>query len=301
MSMQSFLYRSRGLAVYAVMAAGLLAAGPVQANNIYLTGHDVLLHSGQSGYDEVILDFLRGVGTMDEIAKADTDIAVVGSGVGSAAFTGGSNFAGSAASGSAIPLVGTLAGYGSATYFKTGTGLDWPDILSRDILIILSHTSCGGCDLSTAGSDEVNSMSAAIEAAFDAGMAIWANSGGSLATYYDFLPPGAVASGEPISGSTGFEATAEGAAIGIVSTMINGFPTHNRFTDIASGFTVFEIRPTAGVDEIISLGASDITFGGIIGPPREFIPVPTMSFWGLALLAGLLLLVAGFAYRRGRV
>lgn len=28
-----------------------------RAGNIYLTGHDVLLHSGQNGYDSVIHDY----------------------------------------------------------------------------------------------------------------------------------------------------------------------------------------------------------------------------------------------------
>lgn len=286
------------LAVACVFVAGM----PAHANNIFLTGHDVLLHGGQSNFDRVVLEFLRGVGSTNERPRDETHIAVVGSSVGGAAFTGGSNFTG-LASGSPIPLVGALDGYGSATYFRTGVGEDWADILSHDILVILSHTSCGGCDLSTAGSAEVNAQQAAIAAAFDAGMAIWGLSGANLATYYDFLPPGAVVSGEPISGSSGFEPTAAGEAIGLTLGMVNGFATHNRFTDIAPGFTVFEIRPVSSVDEIISLGASDITFEDIFTPPapREFIPVPTMSFWGLALLAGLLLLIAGVAYRRNRV
>lgn len=226
---------------------------------------------------------------------------MVGSKAGSARFTGqASSFTG-LDSGDPIPLDGTLEGYGSATYFVTGTDLDWPDILSRDILVILSHTSCGGCDLTTAGSEEINAQSDLIGAAFDAGLAIWGLSGANLATYYDFLPEGALVSGEPISGSTGFEPTPEGEAIGLTDDMVNGDATHNRFTDVAAGFTVFEIRPFEGVDEIISIGASDITFEGIIGVPAPPTVIPTLSFWGLALLAGLMLLIGGLVSLRGRV
>jgi hypothetical protein len=154
-------------------------------------------------------------------------------------------------------LAGTLAGYGSATYYHATTA-DWADVLTRDALVILSHTSCGGCDISDADVVAINAQAAPIAAAFNADMDIWGLSGASSATYYGFLPPGAVASGLPIGGSSGFEATAAGLAIGITDgvppSMINGFPTHNRFVDFDTDFTVFEIRPQTGVDEVISIG-----------------------------------------------
>ncbi len=69
------------------------------------------------------------------------------------------------------------------------------------------------------------------------------------------------ASGPAISGSTGFTATTEGAAIGITSSMINGYATHNQFTGYDSDFTVFETRGS----EVISLGVRNATIsdGGI--------------------------------------
>jgi hypothetical protein len=233
----------------------LLAAGATQAGSLYLTGHDTLLHGGQRGYDGVILDYLREKGTLNEVPKSAYTISVVGSGVGFANFTGGANFAGAlATSGSTIPAVGTLAGYGTATYYKTGTSANWATILSADALVILSHQSCGGCDLDNAGSAEINSHAAAIGAAFDAGMDIWANAGANLATYYGFLPAGALATGAPLGGSTGFFATAAGSAIGIVdptpgvntaTSMINGFPTHNQFPTFSSRFTLMETHSNA--------------------------------------------------------
>jgi hypothetical protein len=69
------------------------------------------------------------------------------------------------------------------------------------------------------------------------------------------LPPSAAASGAPIGGASGFQATPAGVALGIQDNMINGHPTHNRFTSFDDDFTVFEIRPQAGgANEVISIG-----------------------------------------------
>jgi hypothetical protein len=231
------------------------------AGNFYATGHDVLLHDGQNGYDEVILDYLRGAGTPGEIPEASYSIAVIGSNVG---FWGWTNVPGFSDKGTGA---NTPPGYASTTFYDTaaldGNAALQAAALSHDLLIILSHTSCGGCDLSTAGSAVINTqMAAGIAAAFNSGMDLWAMSGASLATYYDFLPPGFAASGPPIGGSSGFVATPAGVAIGIIPGMINGFQTHNRFTGFAPTLTVMEIRPdpAGGPDEDISIAAQDISF-----------------------------------------
>lgn len=257
--------RLRGLILSAAILSAVL--GPrAQAGDVYLTGHDVLLHSGQNGYDAVIINFLRGA------TPAGTyNIGVVGTAnTGFAAFTGGPDITGN--HNTAIPLAGTLAGYGSATFYDATALAADPTratiLAGLDLLIIESHTSCGGCSLTTAGSTALNTMAADIAAAFNAGMDIWGQSGASLATYYDFLPAGAVATGASISGSTGFSATAAGSAIGIASNMINGFPTHNRFTSQAPAFTVFETRVVTGGTEVISIGLQGgaIDGGGITVP-----------------------------------
>lgn len=252
------------LMLLAAIGAGALSTA--QAGDIYLTGHDVLLHSGQAGYDAVIIDYLRGVD-----AKATYSVGVIGtSGVGFAAFTGGANITGGAPV-HAIPLAGTMAGYGSATFYDaatlaaTGPAAVAATLAGLDLLIIESHISCGGCSLTDAGVVAVNSMAAEIATAFNAGMDIWGQSGSSSATYYGFLPPTAVATGAPIGGAFGFTATAAGAGIGIVdATHINGYPTHNRFASHDAAFTVMETRGT----EIISLGlkGGTITTGGITVP-----------------------------------
>lgn len=274
--------------ILGVMGAACLAAsGAAQAGAIYLTGHDVLLHGGQRGYDGVILDFLRG-----STPRSSYSISVVGSGVGFASFTGGSRFTGMA-SGSAI-TTGTATSFASVKYYRTGTGADWNTILAADALVLLSHTSCGGCDLSTVGSGEVNSHAADIASRFNAGMDIWANSGARLATYYDFLPPGATSTGASISGSRGFTATADGTAIGITNTMINGFATHNRFPTFAPAFTVFETRGS----EDISIGIKDAVIGGggITTPPPG--GTPSVPEPGTVALLGLGAFLLAWSRRR---
>jgi hypothetical protein len=253
-----------------IAVAGLCAffANAARAGDVYLTGHDVVLHNGQNGYDAVILDYLRGA-----TPKASYDIVVVGTAnSGFAAFTGGANFT-SLSSGSNIPLVGTLAGYGSAKFYDAATLAADPGraavLAGADVLMVLSHVNCGGCSLTTAGSNALNSMSADIATSFNAGMDIFGESSANLATYYHFLPPGAAAGGAPIFDSSGFSATPAGTGIGITDgplSMINGFQTHNNFTSFAPAFTVFETHTSGGASEIISIGLQGgrITDGGIV-------------------------------------
>jgi hypothetical protein len=276
-----------------VVAAGVLAAtSSAQAGNIVLSGHDILLHGGGDGYDGVILDYLRGdIGSGPTVAKAGYSIAIVGSDAGFASFSdsgGSGNFTGAAAAtGNAIALTGTLAGYSGAKYYNTDSA-DWSSVLANDALIILSHTNCGGCDLSTAGSAVVNANSAAIATAFNAGMDIWGGAGANLGTYYDFLPAGVVATGASISGSD-FTATPAGVGLGITAVMTDGDATHNRFTSQAAAFTVLECRTTA-CTEVVTIGAQNVNIGG--GGLTPVAEPGTLALFGLGL-AGL-----GFARRR---
>ena len=220
------------------IAVALIAAIPTTATagSIYLTGHDSDFHSNQNGYAGVILNWLRGAGTASEIAAADYDILVLRStGVGS---------------------ITNPAGFGTVTQADPTT-FDWTTLASYDVIEIASHVNCGGCALTTAGSDAINARSTEIADFFNAGGDIYANSGANLMSYYDFLPPSSTASGMSISGSSGFTATAAGLAIGILPNMINGFPTHNRFDSFAPIFTVFETRLVGDVTESISIGVRD--------------------------------------------
>lgn len=254
-------------------------SGAANAGSIYLTGHDVLLHSNQNGYSTVILDWLRGAGTGSEITAGSYRVGLVLSdpAVGSASTT-------------------TLDDYGGLTTLGLGAGTTagaFTAFLGAiDVLVVPSHTSCGGCAFTTAASDILNGFSAEVTSFFNAGGDIWGNSGATLASFYGFLPPSAVATGTSIGGSTGFAATAAGVAIGITDgspSMINGFPTHNRFSSFDPDFTVFETRDILGTTEVISIGIRDATIGGG-GIGTSDVPEPasmTLLGAGLAGIIGL--------------
>ena len=55
-------------------ALGLLFAVSAHADDIYMTGHDILLHGGQRGYDEVILDFIRGAEQSTVLTERQADL-----------------------------------------------------------------------------------------------------------------------------------------------------------------------------------------------------------------------------------
>jgi MYXO-CTERM domain-containing protein len=281
----------QGAIAAAVVTLAAMAASEARAGDVFLTGHDTLFHSGQNGFDGVILDFLRG-----GVAKGDYSIAVVGTAnVGSGRFTGNPTNIPGVGHGNSIPLAGAIAGYQSATFYDAATLAADPvsraAALSKSVLVILSHTSCGGCSLTDAGVNALNSIAGDIAVAFNAGLDIWGNSGANNANYYNFLPAGAVATGASISGSTGFTATPEGVAIGILPNMINGHPTHNRFPSYAPAFTEFELR-FAGTpaEEVISIGLTSgiIVDGGIIIDPGDPTGVPDASASALLLLIGLM-------------
>ena len=265
------------LSLKRLTSAVLLAAGltsGAHAGSIFLTGHDVDFHGGQNGFDTVILDYLRGGGT--PIAASSYRVgmirsAEIGGGVGGV-------LAGSWAGGVTFADPSTFTAATFATFLGT-----------IDVLVVASHTSCGGCDLSTADSNALNAFAPQIASFFNAGGDIWGNTGATLSTYYNFLPSSAAASGSAISGSSGFTCTAAGVAIGINcsaggTSHINGHQTHNRFSAFDSDFTVFEIRG----DEVVSIGIRDavITDGGIDpGPGPGGVPEPgSLALVGLGAL-----------------
>jgi hypothetical protein len=256
----------RRLVLMAAATLGLAAGGVAQAGSVFLTGHDVDLHDGQAGYDVVILDYLRGAGTASEIAAASYRVGVLRS---IDATNPASGFVGGVLEGAPLWAGGVTNAdptqFADAAAFTAFLG-------TIDVLVVASYVGCGGCDLSAGDSTVLNGFAAELATAFNAGLDIFGNSGDGLATYYDFLPPGAVATGTSIGGSSGFVCTAAGVAIGIdcdaggVSN-INGYPTHNRFSGFAAAFTVFETRPgTGGTTEDISIGIRDarIIDGGIV-------------------------------------
>ncbi len=276
---QSTTARTFLFCILAFAALALADARSAYAGNIYLTGHDILQHEGQLGYDLVILDFLRDAGLTTEIAESNYSISIIGSDAGFWIFSNLDYFA---------------PGYESTTFFSTAD-LDGDSnlqdaALSADCLIILSHTSCGGCDLTDMGSAMINTqMRERIISRFNAGMDLWVNSGANLTTYYDFLPSDFAVTAPAISG-TQFCATNAGAAMGIGSAMTGetgaGFRTHNHFMEFdATKLTVTET--TCNGDKVISLAGRGVFLGRI----------PAVSTWGMMILALLFLTLAKLRFR----
>lgn len=253
---------------FLVLLMALSLTTSTMAGSLYLTGHDVLLHGGQTGYWRVILDFLRGAGTTTEIAEADYDIAFIRTGC-------------------SIP-----AGWGGSVTIYDPTALNdagWAEVFSKDVVVVpWTGSSC----FNAAARVAFNARKAQLETFFNAGGDLWMNSSVGATDYYTVLPAGVLSSGNTISGSSGFVATTEGVAIGIASNMINGFQTHNDFTTVAAVLTVFETKDGVA----ISIGISDATIsgGGINVDDAPAVPVPSLTFWGLLLL---LMTIAGVAYK----
>lgn len=257
------------LTIRALGLATTLACSGAYAGDIFLTGHDIDLHGNQNGYDHVILDYLRG----STAASAYRVGIVTGN---TSAFTG-------FATGYGSRDARDIMSFADATAFSTF-------LSSVDVLIVASEQSCGGCVFTPADVTKLNSFQPQVTSFFNAGGDIFGLTGASNSSYYGFLPPSAVASGTPIGGSSGFTATPAGVAIGITNSMINGFPTHNRFASYDPAFTVMETRGT----EIISIGLR----GGSIGEGGGIVITPSIPEPGsyALMLAGLG--VMGFIARR---
>jgi hypothetical protein len=104
------------------------------------------------------------------------------------------------------------------------------------------------------------------------------------------LPPGVAATGTGISGSSGFAPTAEGTAIGITNSMVNGFPTHNIFTSFDSDFDVLEVRSSDQTALTIGIQDAQIVDGGIVA----------VSEPSAIMIVGIGIAGLGFARRRRR-
>ena len=213
-------------------AGGVSAsAGTALGGNIFLTGHSILLSEHQNDLDVVVLDHLRGAGQIDEIPREEYDIGYLRE----------LDLRGDPGQG----LFGTLH---EASLLELRFGTAFADFLSQiDVLYVPYIWDLGGFDDSFA----LNSFEEEIQEFFDAGGDLFVESSGGLVTFYDFLPSNFEVSGTALAGGfDGFEATPEGAAIGITESMVEGFVGHHQFTAFDEDFTVFEVRD----DQIISIG-----------------------------------------------
>ena len=258
MKMKNSATRSKLAAGGALLASVLVGASlPAQAGSLFLTGHDIDYHNNADGYDTTILSYLTG--------KTDLSAVTVSYLYG----TGGKLNA---------PSKGVVASYNVATM----TDAQWAQALTAQILEIGSEVSCGGCTIYPADITKIAARKSQIVDFFNAGGGIWGNTSANVAGYYDaFLPPSFLTSTAPVSGSTGFYATAAGAAVGITDVMVNGDQTHNSFGAVPAAFTILERRlvgsTPASTDTIISIGLKDGTITGGGGAGGTIITTPPAS------------------------
>jgi hypothetical protein len=247
----------------------LLATTPAFAGNVFLTGHDIDLHSGQQGYDIAILDYMRN----NDEAKASYTVGWIFS------------------SGITNPTTRwNAAGYTSVVAIDLatiGSGAAFAAALAGVDALMYPWAPA----LSAATMAEFNSYSSEIASWFNTGGDLWANSGINAPDYYDFLPPSAAASGPNLPGnpSNGFVATAEGLAqLGLTNEMMNGDPTHNTFSTFAPAFTVMERFQNAETGVVISLGLRGGTITDdiiVVDDGTTAVPEPgTLSLLSIAVL-----------------
>lgn len=217
--------------------------------NFFATNHAILdgTNPGQLGYDDIILDFLRGKGTATEIPKAEYSIAVVGNGAVAWSFSNGTQSA---------------TGYERTDYYNINF-IDpavFNELINHDLIIMLS-----GEDAVTDGlSSSEMALWATVEdnlanAVNDRGLDLWVGASGGDNDYYEFLPTGALSAVtqtglDPLDG---FEVTAEGQLIGVTEAMVDAADAEEYFDVIDNDFFSLEQR---FLGEPISIAASGIAF-----------------------------------------
>jgi hypothetical protein len=216
--------------------------------NIFVTGHDVLDHGGQRGFDTVFLDFMRGAGGIGEIPKAEYSIAVLGSRANPGfSFSEGGR---------------TKPGYEATDFYNTfdleANPALWDTVLAHDGLLVLSW---GTGDLTTEGSNLINANKGRIQAAMRAGMDVYAEAAAGLSTYYDFLPEGLIGGTSQFDGSSGVTLTEFGQAIGLTSNMVNGDPFHSRLEGLSAEMVPFDTLNGS----VLSAGAIGQLFQPVVG------------------------------------
>ncbi|QDU75011.1 Subtilase family protein [Bremerella volcania] len=232
------------------LPSGTTSVAGAIGGNFFASNHAILdgTSPGQLGYDEVILDFLRGNGTSTEIPKSEYSIAVVGNGNVTWSFSNGTQQA---------------TGYERTDFYNINY-IDpsiFNELISHDLIIVLS-----GEDAITDGlsASEMALWATVEDNIADAvnyrGLDIWVGASGGDAAYHDFLPTGilpttAEAGIDPLDG---FEVTAEGQLLGITDTMVDAADATFYFNSGLDGdLSTLEIR---NFDESISVAAAGIAF-----------------------------------------
>lgn len=217
--------------------------------NFFATNHAILdgAEQGGLGYDEVILNFLRGDGTDSEIPKSQYSVAVVGNGTSDWGFSNGTQFA---------------SGYERTTFYDINfiTPQEFQELIGHNAIIILS------ADDAVAGglTDEEMALWATVEteiaaAVNDRGLDLWVSASGGDSAYYDFLPTDAVtiedvAGIDPLSG---YLPNVTGQLLGLTYEMTNATDAAYHFLGFDDNLFPIEYRYAT---EFISLIGTNVAF-----------------------------------------
>lgn len=272
----------------------LMSALVANAGNLLLTGHDMDLHcAGGSGCGNygVALNYVRQGAPTKTLPMLVLDEGTQVQSGASQALTKAKNAVEGA--GNTFPM--TVVNPTSVAFATMPI-----NVTLYSAIVIASDSSCGGCDNSTASITAINARSAVLQAFFTAGGGLMYLAGGSnRATYYASVPIPATG----LAVTPPFTITAAGTTLGLVVAESNCCATHNSFAVPAAGspFVIVE-TDAAGLPETLIVTGGTVDGGVIVvGPPAAVGPsigVPSLSAWGLALLALMVTLMAVFTLRR---
>ncbi len=200
------------------------------SGNVFVTGHPVMANQGQAGFDVAVLDYLRGAGRANEIARGDYDIGYL------RAVDRGAPGAG---------LFGTVSEASPQQLAQSG-GID-AFLGQIDVLYVSAAADIGDAP----GALILRAFRQEIETFFNAGGDLFVESSSGIERFYDFLPDSVAVFGHELTTFAGdMTATAEATAIGITDAMIDFHPVHTRFNGFHNDYTVFEARG----EDVVSIG-----------------------------------------------
>ncbi|PQO40873.1 GEVED domain-containing protein [Blastopirellula marina] len=217
--------------------------------NLFASNHAILDGDtpGMAGYDNEVLDFLRGQGTQQEIAKSNYSIAVVGNGLVDWSFSNGSKAA---------------SGYERTDFYNINylTASVFQELLEHNLIIILSGDG--------AVTDGMSSTEMALWATVEEdiaeavnlrGLDLWVGASGGNNSYYDFLPTGALstASFSTIDPLDGYQPSLTGQLLGITNTMVDSAAAYGYFDTYDDDLFDLEYRYS---DEIVSVAGQALAF-----------------------------------------
>ena len=272
------------------LALGFVA----NAGNLLLTGHDMDFHcvSGQGcGNYGVALNYVRQGAPTKTLPMLVLDEGTqVQVGAAQAAAKAKNTVEGA---GNTFPM--TVVNPTSAAFATMPI-----NVTLYSAVVVASDSSCGGCDNTTASITAINARSAVLQAFFTAGGGLMYLAGGSnRATYYSSVP--VPATGLPVTAP--FTITPAGITLGLIAADANCCATHNSFATPAAGspFVIVE-TDAAGLPETLIVTGGSVDGGVIVvGTPAAAGPsigVPSLSAWGLALLALMVTVMGAMTIRR---